>query len=224
MKQFFLKSLLALLFPAAFTAVFLYLCGTENSVGVWVSYGSIMYAYLLILITRIMKAKGKASFMTNSSVSFLALSYFFLECIVGVICLFWHPADPTWPIVLQAVPAVLYTAYVLIHMLAADATERSVSDRDDRLAARRQMGLQLNTLCQTAKSDALRKKLNECNNILRDSGTTSIEASADIDAQILGLLTSLKEANRAGNPEAETMAQELSDLLQERKTILKFNH
>ena len=105
--------LLALIFPVVFNLIFYMSFGAEQPSSVWVSYGFIHFAYVLIIFTPVL-CKHKRRTSTNSKTIFvLAGIYFFASFVVALVFIFLKPESIISPLLAQIVLFGIYSFLLL---------------------------------------------------------------------------------------------------------------
>lgn len=201
MKSIVLKTIIGLVFLILFNVSFFLLGGTEHNLSVWISYGFIHVAYLFLLMTPLLTRADRGEAILSGSIYLRTLSYFFMELIVGLIFIFVHPESITWPVVIQGVMFAFFLVFLLMSMLANDATRESLSKQ-------RRESLYIRSLAESVRSDALtiqdstlRKQLMNCYESLNSSPVESfpqaMEAELELENTVLTLHSYVTEGNDA---------------------------
>src|SRR5699024_4531039 len=87
-KKSVLWILLDLIFLAVFNTVFFVAGGTDHTASVWISYGFIHFAYLMVLVTPFLIRKSSSAAVFGFSLYSISSTYFLLEFVVGLIFIF----------------------------------------------------------------------------------------------------------------------------------------
>lgn len=88
MKKNTLWILLDLVFLAVFNTVFFVLGGIEHPASVWISYGFIHFAYIMVLVTPFFIRESSHSAMFGFTLYSVSAVYFLVAFVVGLIFIF----------------------------------------------------------------------------------------------------------------------------------------
>lgn len=222
MKSIVLKTIIGLVFLILFNVSFFLLGGTEHNLSVWISYGFIHVAYLFLLMTPLLTRADRGEAILSGSIYLRTLSYFFMELIVGLIFIFVHPESITWPVVIQGVMFAFFLVFLLMSMLANDATRESLSKQ-------RRESFYIRSLAESVRSDALtiqdptlRKQLMNCYESLNSSSLESFpqarEAELELENTVLTLHTFVEQGNDAQIAQQVT---HVNNALRRRNQVIK---
>lgn len=218
------KIFLILVFLVAFNAMFFLLCDNKN-MGVWISYGFVHFAFLLLLIMPLLGTKGKGTFILNAAVYTQAIYYFICELIAGSIFMVLQFDHILWPLLVQGVLWLVYMTVILINAWANDNTQKSLQERERDLRPVQDCIARLKLLSLRVKDAEMRKDVMACYNELYYSATRQNQASEQIDAEIGALISGLDTELRQ-NDDADMVkryVEQLHNLIRERKEILKYS-
>lgn len=227
MKKTFFKTAFALVFLVVFNALFFLLCGTDNNISVWISYGFIHVAYLTILFIPIIGSKGQDNFYLNATLYNQAISYFLVELIVGIACIIWAPDNILWPLLIQSILWFVFAIIMIGNGWANEVTTQSLEKRSQEITPFRNMTSELKMVSLMIKDPQVRKEVMEVYDALYYSGSRQTAKIIELDANISGLIDGLKirvRQGEEGSPEFKQNLMELRHLIAERKTILKYSH
>lgn len=225
MKSFILKLFLLLLFLATFNALFYLFVGFNcENISIWVSYGYIHFAYLMLLFAIFCKTKGEAGFFLTLTSILPAWQYFLIELLAGIIFIVLALEDYFWPTLVQTVIAFIFVAITVINMLANEVTANSLQKRSDDVKPFKNIVAELRTAQTITSNQKLKSILTECYTVLSTGSIRQTEASREIDENI-SLLIGLIKQNAAHSPEhVLDSAKRLLSLLKERKNLMKYSH
>lgn len=208
MKSIILKTIIGLVFLVLFNLFFFLFGGTEHNLSVWTSYGFIHVAYLFLLMTPLLTRADRGEAILSGSIYLRTLSYFFMELILGLIFIFVHPESVTWPVVIQGVMFAFFLVFLLMSMLANDATRESLSKQ-------RRESFYIRSLAESVRSDALtiqdptlRKQLMNCYELLNSSSIESFPQAMDAELELENAVKTLHSYVAEGN--STQIAQQVS--------------
>lgn len=132
-KRTTLCIVLMLIFIALFNAVFFLTAGFKNPVSVWISYGFIHFASLMVPVTAILApklaGKGKAKESAGCLIYSSSAVYFVVEFIVGLIFVIIRSKSYKIALVIQLILAGIYAISFVLNIIAVD---KYYGDRNSR--------------------------------------------------------------------------------------------
>ncbi len=128
MKKF-LSLILSSLFLIVFNVCFFWLGGFEHPVSVWIAYGFIHFAYLMLALTPVFAGKSKEAYTYSFVLGNISSAYFGVEFIVGLIFIFVRAESPKASLIVQMIIAAIYLAVFITNLLA----NMSTPDRKDEI-------------------------------------------------------------------------------------------
>lgn len=201
MKSIVLKTIIGLVFLILFNVSFFLLGGTEHNLSVWISYGFIHVAYLFLLMTPLLTRADRGEAILSGSIYLRTLSYFFMELIVGLIFIFVHPESITWPVVIQGVMFAFFLVFLLMSLLANDATRASLSKQRKESFYIRSLAESVRSDALTVQDPALRKQLMNCYESLNSCSIESFpqarESELELENTVFTLHTFVEQGDGA---------------------------
>lgn len=97
---------------------------------VWISYGFIHFAYIMLLITPKLIRKSSSSAVFGFSLYSISSTYFLVAFIVGVIFIFVRPESYKGSLVVQVIIAGIYAVMLISHMIANEHTADVLNARN----------------------------------------------------------------------------------------------
>lgn len=225
MKTTLIRIILTLVFLVAFNALFFLLSGTDNPTSVWISYAYVHVAYFTLLFLPVWKTKGEAASHLSSVLYGQAITYFILELIAGVIFIIYRMESPVWSSVIQTALWLIFTVLILGNAWANQTTSQSLEKRKQELNTYQSMRMSLKRLTTQVDIPELKRQIVDCYDKLEASSSKQTKESENIDIEIEQMITSLK-LSITGSDVARSMslAKQLSGLIEERKTVLKYSY
>lgn len=225
MKTTLIRIVLTLVFLAAFNTLFFLLCGTDNPLSVWVSYAYVHMAYFTILFLPALKTKGSAAFYLSSVLYGQAITYFILELIAGIVFIVYRMESPIWSLVIQTALWLVFIVLILGNAWANQATSQSMDRRQQELNCYQSMRMNLKRLMAQADIPELRRQIGDCYDKLEASSSRQTKESENINFEIEQVINSLRQSMTGGDvAQSMSLAKQLSDLIEERKTLLKYSY
>jgi uncharacterized membrane protein YeiB len=185
MRKSVLWAALDFVFLAVFNIVFFTLGGTEHKTSVWLSYGFIIFAYAMVLITPLTVRRKPKSMIFGFSIYSVSAAYFFLEFVTGIIFILLNRDSCKYALVCQVIIAGIYAAVLIVLMLvnerAADSQPPQKITRVKESAARAK---KLIGKMNDKKADRAVKKLYAA---LRSAAAAPLQNETDISDGITEL-------------------------------------
>ncbi len=225
MKKTILQIIFFTLFLLVFNVLFFILSGTDNPASVWVAYGFIHWAYLIILMIPLLGTKGKDSFYLNATLYTQAISYFVIEFIIGLVFVFWRPESLLWSVLPQSFLWLVYMIMIIGNAWSNQITDKQMEEREYAHVAITVNRMELKKLIMQVKDPILRRRINEIYDLLTASATQQTNNTANCDMQINNNISLLQQAISAQDDSAiSDIIEQLMDLALRRKAELKYTH
>ena len=104
-KKNILWIFLDLVFLVVFNMVFFIAGGIYHPASVWISYGFIHFAYMMLLATSFFIRKSSNAVIFRFSLYAISSMYFFVAFIVGIVFVIMHPESYKSSLIIQVVIA-----------------------------------------------------------------------------------------------------------------------
>ena len=125
-KKNVLWLILDLIFLVIFNIVFFVIGGTEHPASVWISYGFIHFAYLMLLVTPKLIRKSSSSAVFGFSLYSISSTYFLIALVTGVVFILVRAESYKVSLVVQVIIAGIYAIMLISHMIANEHTADSI--------------------------------------------------------------------------------------------------
>lgn len=225
MKATFLKIIFFSLFLIAFNMLFFFLSGTDNPPTVWVAYGFIHWAYLMVLITPLLGTKGKDSFYLNATLYSQSISYFVIEFVVGLVFVFWRPESILWSVLSQSFLWLVYMAIIIGNAWSNEVTDKQTAERAKAHESITVNRMELKKLIMQIDDMAIRRKVSDIYDMLTASNTRQTVDSIGYDMEINNNISLLRQAVYSHDTESiSNIVEKLKVLALQRKAELKYAH
>ncbi len=225
MKKLIFKILFFALFLIAFNAFFFLVLGCDHPTSVWVSYGFIHWAYLLLLLIPTIGVKGKNSFYLNAAIYPQAISYFVLELIISIVFIVLKQETILWSVLAQTSLCFIYMIIIIGNFWTNQVTSEQLQQRDTEHKSVVDNRMNLKKLILQVNDPIARKKVNALYDALTASATRQTTNSYEYDIQISANIEMLQQAVYTNDMDAiNTIVDRLQTLIQRRKAELKYNH
>jgi len=210
------------IFLIIFNTLFYVLGGTEHNSSVWISYGFIHFAYIMLLLTPILARKGKSAAVFGLSLYSISTAYFFVSLITGVAFILIASEGYRAALVVQLCIAGLYGIVLTSKMIANERTADAEDRRHIEIAYVKNASAQLKSLLDSISDKDVKKKVERVYDAIYSSPIKSHPELAQIEDHILQSISNLEKEVSAGNDESiKGLATTLLSAVSERNMRLK---
>jgi hypothetical protein len=217
-----LWTILNLIFLVIFNALFFVLSGVEHNVSVWMSYGFIHFAYLMLLLTPKLIRKGKSAAVFGFSLYSISATYFLIEFITGIVFIVVSPETVGVALLVQLCIAGLYGIMLVSHMISNEYTANDEEKRQSQIAYVKDASIKLKSLLEAISDKKTKKKVERVYDAIYSSPVKSHPNLEQKENNILQSVNELEGAVTAGNKESiMSLANSLLLLINERNNLLK---
>ena len=115
-----------------FNLLFFLIAGTAHPKSVWISYGWIQFAFLLLIFTPLLARKTENGPVFKITLALISGAYCLVEFVIGLIVILIRPEGVTVPIVVQVIPFGLYLFILLGDLLFIEFAAESESRKAAR--------------------------------------------------------------------------------------------
>lgn len=133
MKKSILYIALDLIFLVVFNVIFFLLKPETNPASVWISYGFIHFAYIMVVATPILTKKSKSSNVFGLALASVSAVYFFIVFIIGIIFILARPESFKACLIIQILLAAAYAIILIINLLANEVTAEREEKRQKEI-------------------------------------------------------------------------------------------
>ena len=191
-KKSILWILLDLVFLVVFNVIFFVASGTQHPASVWISYGFIHFAYIMLLVTPFLIRKSSSAAVFGFSLYSISSTYFFVAFITGIVFIVMHPETYKASLLLQVVIAGFYAVMLLSNMIANEHTADSVERHEMELQYVKQSCAMLKGIMEMTDDKALKKKIEKAYDLLHSSQVKSSSAVRDYEVTVIDLIEVLE--------------------------------
>lgn len=192
-KKSVLWILLDLVFLIVFNIVFFVMGGAQHPASVWISYGFIHFAYIMLVITPFLIRKSSSAAVFGFSLYSISSAYFFAAFILGVIFIAAHPENYKWSLIVQVVIAGFYAIMLISNMIANEHTADSIERHEMELQYVKESSAMLKGIMEMASDKALKKKIEKAYDLLHSSQVKSSGAVRDYEVTVMDLIEVLEQ-------------------------------
>jgi hypothetical protein len=215
-------NLLDLIFLIVFNLYFFLLKGVENPSSVWISFASIHFAYLMLLITPFLVRKGSVSADYGRPLFVITTSYFFLALIVGVIFIVISPEVFTVALLVQVTIAAIFAILLLTKLIANEHTADNIERHELELKYVKESSSKLDALLKQISDNAIRKKVEKAYDLIHSSQVKSSHNVKSIEQDVMSEIDNLEKALQKNNfDNIQMIVDKICNLANDRNRQLK---
>ena len=133
-KKSILWIILDLIFLVVFNTIFFAAGGSDRTASVWISYGFIHFAYLMVIITPFLIRESSSSAVFGFSLYAISSTYFLVELFVGLIFILLKSENHKSALIVQVLIAGVYAVLLLSHLIANEHTADSVERHEEEVS------------------------------------------------------------------------------------------
>ena len=223
-------NILWLLLDSLFLIVFNFLFFMLGDIGnaktsVWISYGFIHFAYLMLLLTPLLVRKGSAEIDYRRPLYAVTTSYFLIELLVGVTLILIAPETVKVTIIIQVIMAALFLGWLLMHLIANEHTADNAERHEAELQYVKESSAKLHSILQQITDRVVVKKVERVYDLIHSSPARSNADVRSIEQQIISKIERLESVVSQNETEQiVSIADKIYQLADERNRQLKINN
>lgn len=223
-KKSILWILLDLIFLAVFNIVFFVSSGTDHTASVWISYGFIHFAYLMVLVTPFLIRKSSSAAVFGFSLYSISSTYFLLEFIVGLIFIFMKSESYKAALIVQVIVAGIYAVLLLSHLIANEHTADSVERHEEEVAYIKTASSRVKALVGKTNDKKANKEIEKAYDTLHSSPSKTVATVRSIESNVMNKVVELEEAvSDQDTATIITIAGEIVALMEERNRKIRLS-
>ncbi len=224
-KKSILWILLDLIFLAVFNTVFFVAGGLEHTASVWISYGFIHFAYMMVLVTPFLIRKSSSAAVFGFSLYSISSTYFLLEFVVGLIFIFMKSESYKAALIVQVIIAGIYAVLLLSHLIANEHTADSVERHEEEVAYIKTASSRVKALVGKANDKKANKEIEKAYDTLHSSPSKTIATVRSIEANVMNKVAELEGAvSEQDTATIITVAGEIVALMEERNRKIRLSN
>ncbi len=224
-KKRFLWIILDLIFLIVFNVVFFVLTGTEHSAPVWISYGFIHFAYLMLLITPFLIRKSSSASVLGFSLYSISSTYFLIVFLVGVIFIAVNPESYKACLVTHVILAGLYAVSLISNLIANESTADSIERHEIELKYVKESSGKLKSILERTSDRKMKKLVEKAYDTVHSSPVKSNNGVRDIELNVMDLIDNLNNIINSGDEErVKVLINKIINQAEERNRRLKYGN
>lgn len=201
-KKSILLMLLDLVFLAVFNTIFFVAGGTDHPASVWISYGFIHFAYLMVIATPLLTPKSSSAVVFGLSLYSISTVYFFAEFLTGLIFIFIASESYEATLIVQVVIAAIYAVILIVNMIANESTAGNLQRQEEEVAYLKNAASRVKLLLDKASDKQANKAIEKVYDLLHSSPSRSTESAKALERQISSTINLLADAVEADDTAA----------------------
>ncbi len=210
------------IFVIVFNLYFFLLKDLEQHNSVWISFGSIHFAYLMFLLTPYFVRKGSTSADYGRPLFAINIGYFFLALIVGIVFIAISPESITVTLLVQVTIAAVFAIILLTNLIANEHTAESIERRELELKYVKEASSKLDALGKQISDNANRKKVENAYDLIRSSQTKSSGSVEFLEREVMSQISKLEALIKQNRfDEIEDAVNQICQSAEERNRQLK---
>lgn len=215
--------LLDLIFLIVFNVVFFVLTGTEHSATVWISYGFIHFAYLMLLITPFLIRKSSSTAVFGFSLYSISSTYFLIVFIMGIIFIVVNPDSYKVCLVTHVIVAGLYAVSLLSNLIANEHTADSIEQHEMELKYVKESSSKLKSILDRTSDRKMKKLVEKAYDTVHSSPVKSNSSVMDLELDVMELIDTLNNMiNNADEERVKSLINKIINQAEERNRRLKY--
>ena len=223
-KKNVLWTILNSIFLIVFNALFFTLGDSaEQKTSVWISYGFIHFAYLMLLITpKLIRKGGKSAEVFGFSLYSISSFYFLIQFVTGLVFILVSPDSYKAAFVIQLCLAGLYCIMFISHMLSNEYTAEAEEKRQSQIAYVKDVSAKLKSLLDNISDKETKKRVERAYDAIYSSPVKSHPNLAPMENNIIQSVNELERVVAAGHKEnIISVADSLLSSINERNHLPK---
>lgn len=217
--------LLDLVFLIVFNVVFFVAGGADHPVSVWISYGFIHFAYIMLLITPFLIRRSMNTAVLGFPLYSISSAYFIVVFVVGLIFIFTHSESYKVALIVQVIIAGIYAVMLISHMIANESTADSIERHEMELQYVKDTSSKMKGIMDSISDKQLRKKVEKLYDLLHSSPAKSNNSVRDYELTVLELIDALEGSiDRNDIQAAEAIISKIERNANERNRYLKYRN
>ena len=220
-KKNVLTIILDTAFVVAFNIIFFLNGGTQHVSSVWTCYVFLHFAYLMVLITPVIEAKGQTGYLSKLTTYSISLVYFLIELLFSIVVFISELNKLKLIISVQTVITSIYIIILMINLLANDSTARKQERHNIENDFIKTIALKAKYIESITLNPSLKKQINNLYYSIHSSPTRTSSEVVVYETKITDLLEDLETDIKGDSVAASEKIVEIEQMLNKRNFMLK---
>lgn len=220
-KKNILTIILDSVFVVAFNVLFFVNNGIRHVSSTWICYAFLHLAYLMVLLTPIIEAKGKTAYLSKLTTYLISFLYFLIELFFAII-VFTKDIDKTKLIIsLQTIITAIYLILLISNLLANDSIAKKQERHDIENDFIKTISSRVKYIENIATDSNLKNKINNLYYSMHSSPIRTSTKVAAYETKIYELLDNLESLVDNDKFAALEKVREIEQMLTKRNFMLR---
>ena len=185
---------LDLVFLLVFNVVFFVAAGTKHPASVWIAYGFIHFAYLMVLVTPYLIRKSSSSAVFGFSIYSISSVYFLIQLVVGIVFICLKQESIKVSLIVQIIIAGIYAIILISNLIANESTAASIEKHEVEVAYIKESSSRVRSLIDKMEDKRANRAIEKTYDLLHASPAKSSSTVQSLEREILSLTRELETA------------------------------
>lgn len=221
-KRVVLGILMDLVLLIVFNVIFFAVGGAEHTASIWLSYGFMHFAYIMVILTPLLTGKSVALPVLGMTIAGVSSVYFIIELITGVVFILLNQESIKAALVVQIIIAGIYLVILFMNMIANEATAENLARQQDEAAFIKNASSRVKALMDRSGDKKVNKTVEKAYDLIHSSPAKSNVVVQGLEMQVVNKISDLEGAVSAGDDtQIVSIAGEIISLMEERNRKVK---
>lgn len=222
-KKHILWIFLDIIFLIVFNMIFFVLKGNNQPSSVWISYGFIHFAYLMLLVTPFLIRETDNTAILGFPIYLISSVYFILIFILGLFIIFFQPETYKSCLIINIIITGLFAIMLLSHMIANESTADSIERHKVEIQYVKTASGKIKGIMETINNKQLLREVEKLYDLVHSSPLKSNISVRNYELEVLELINKLDKTAKNNNfSDAEIIISEIEKNMSERNRRLKY--
>ena len=190
-----------LVFLVVFNLLFFLIGGFEHPASVWISYGFIHFAYLMVILTPFITRRSTSSSVFGLSLYSVSAIYFIIELIAGIVFIILRQEKYILSLIIQVIIAGLYIVALVSHLMSNEVSGDRILHREVEIAFVKDASTRVQSLIGLSSATKVNKALERLYDLIHSSPSKSNESAKQLEGEITRMIYDLESAMQSGTLE-----------------------
>lgn len=189
-------------FIIVFVVFFFMLADTaECNTSVWISFGTILFSYIMLLCTPVFVRKSSAQSDYRSPLYVVSSTYFSISFVIGLIIILVNPEDYKATMLINVALLGIYAIVLLTNLLANEHIAEQEAKRDIELKYVKEASATLKIIMGSVKDYNTIKRIEAAYDLISTSPANSSPGVKYLEESIIQEIADLVEMNPSSDKE-----------------------
>ena len=222
-KKTILYLLLDFVFLAIFNLIFFMVGGSEHPASVWISYGFVHFAYIMLIITPILTRKSSSNAVMGFPLYTVSATYFLVEFIVGLIFILIGSESYTAALIVQVIMLGIYALLLIPNLITNEQTAENIERHEREVAYIKEASSRVKLLVDKMNDKGANRVVEAVYDLLHSSPTRSHSTVKILEEEIISKVSELDLAVSSNDiSKVLSISKEVIAMVEKRNRKLKF--